>query len=817
MLHDFFRLFQQSCRAHARKPGFSLLVVLTLALGLGCAIAICSVAYAFLLRPLPFDKAEQLLMLHTARVKVESHPVGLSYPDFEDIRREIELLDQAAVVSFVQSVTLSGGDQAEHLSTEFVSGNLFRLLGVEAAIGRTFTDQEDLVPSEPKVAVLSHDLWQRRFGGDDEVLGEQILLNDQSFTVVGVLRPSYRGTWWDPVDIWLPVMMAPLTMSETVFENRSRRWFTGIGRMKEGANLEQVEQALGSLAERLAVEYPTSNKGFRLGAQTQQEAYFEYIEGGLRALWFGGVLLLLLCCFNVASLLLTRGASRRSEVAVRSAMGARRTRLLIEKLVESSVLALAGGILGLLFATFFTQRLVGLSTIPTMNFELTFFDGTVVVVALVLTLVAGIIFGMAPAVQAMWSNLWRFLKQGGRSSPSKSFHRVLNSLLVVEVALAFVLLVAAAGFLSDFFKLRDADIGMATDELLSVRLDLTSNEYQEDAALRQSLTAILGQVSEIPGIDGAGLVGPYAPPRAILSSTLTIEDRLADSGEGSFRNSYRQYVSPGYFSAVEIPLVEGREFDLHDDQDAPLVAIISDVLAKWAWPDQSAIGRRLRVGLPDSESPWITVVGVAAAVQNRGPKDMGRGPDYDIYYPILQEPTKTPFLLVRSKSDLGSVSESLRNSIRSFDPEIPVYEIETMREKLAYLATDDRFLGFLMGFFAIVAALVAAIGVFGVLSYAVGLRIREFGIRRAIGASEGSVMGLVLRQGFLVLATGIALGWIVVFFVPEFPGAEGLTSHRELGVGIFMSLALLLVGGLAVLLPAFRSTQLTPTQALRYE
>ncbi|MCB1034109.1 MAG: ABC transporter permease, partial [Acidobacteria bacterium] len=623
-----------------------------------------------------------------------------------------------------------------HLNVELVSGNYFELIGVKAQLGRVFSEQDDRLPGGHPVAVISYPLWRNHFRGEPDVIGRQVLLNDQAFTVVGVLPKFYRGTWWDPVDLWTPMMMTPQLVSPTYLEDRSVHWHTVMGKLREGVSYEEATKAINLLAERLEGLYPVSNEGYRVDVFPLRDNYYGYIASDLwKALGASGFLLLL-CCVNIAGLLLTRARERQKDVAVQAALGASRRRLLLEQLGEHLGLAAVGGVLGLIVAAAATGWLVRQSTIPTMNFDEHYIELPVILAIFAVAVASGLVFGLGPTVQTLWTDLWRFLHPGAAPNGRGGFRFLLNVLSVAELGLALVLLVAAGSAIHRFLELRNADLGFPTENLLTLRLDLGGNQFKADGARERFVRQLLLEVEALPGVEGAALAGPFAVPDARLYSDAVFEDRLAQAGEDAGLRLFRQYVTPGYFRVLGIELTEGREFAAEDTAEGPPVAIVAQAVSERIWPKGGGIGKRLRRGLPDStEFPWREIVGVAETVKGRGPKDFGRGPDFDLYLPYFQEPSATPTMMVRYVGREAPAA-LVREVIRRIDSNVPIFEVRTMREQLVWLASDERFTGLMMAIFAGIALVVVAIGVYGVLSYGVRRRTREIGVRVALGASR---------------------------------------------------------------------------------
>ena len=821
MLDSTFRFVKQVCRGHLRHPGFSLLVILTLALGIAATTAVFSTYYAFLLRSFPFTDSERLVMMTSAQPHRSAYRLSVSYPDFLDWKTQTEVVSEMAIISNSRALTLSGGDQPEHLTVEIVSGNYFPMLGLKAVVGRTFRPDDDVTPGGHPLVLLSFDLWSRRFGQNPEVVGTQILLNDHSYTVIGVLDSVYRGTWWDPIDLWVPAAMVTEVIGPAYLSDRTVRWGSVMARLRPGVTADQARDVLNRLSEQIEKDNPVSNKGYRVAVYSLHDLYYAFSASGLKQAFWGGVLLLFLCCANVAALMLIRGTMRRQELAVRSALGAGRKRLMMEELGQALMLALAGGALGVFLAALATRRLVNLSTLATMNTAEGLMDPVVLAAALGFTVVAGLVFGVAPALQVASMDPQRFLKPGaGTASPGGRLCWLLDGLAAGEVAMAVVLLVSAGGALQTFLELRGASVGYATDDLLTLRLDLSSPRLQDDSARERFALRLVEEVDAIPGVEGSGLVGPYAPPSAVLYTDVTIEDRLADSSEDAALRTYRQYISPGYLEVMDIGLLEGREFTEDDDGDAPLVAIVGKRLADRAWPSQSPIGKRLRRGLPDGNKPWMTVIGVAEAVTSRGPKDFGAGPGFDLYMPFLQHPAAVPTLMVRAASfaEASSLAEPVRRIVQNLDPEVPIYQVVTMRERLVDLARDEYFIGIMLLLFSCFATVISGVGLFGILSYGVRQRLQEFGVRMALGGSRGNLMGLVVKRGVLVLTAGLIMGCALVWALgKDLPG--GSLELQSVSPLIFSSVLGFLVGVtlLAILLPALRAMRVEPSIALRGE
>lgn len=820
MLADLYSYLKLVARSHVRRPGFALVVIFTLALGLGAAVAALGVVINTLFNPLPFRDAHELVTVVSAQPARQAERLSVSYPDFKDWQRLNQVFTEMAAVSNVRPVTWAAGDaQAESLQAEFVSWNFFPMLGVTTSSGRTFEATEDLTPRSHPVVVISHRLWQQRFGGEP-VIGREMLLNGLQHQVIGVLEPSYMGYWWESIDLWLPMAMAPAFLGDDYLENRSIHWHLTVARLKPGVSIDRARQEMNAIAAELERRYPVSNEGYRTSVFDQRELYYSLQEDSLWKALIFTCIFLALCCLNISALMLTRGTARRREVAVRSALGASRSRLLAEQIGESVLLASVGGAIGLVIALLGARAMLRFGQLPPASSRFAF-DARIFIAAFGLVLLAAVLIALGPVLQTLWSDLWRFLKQGAATTGSRRFRALLNTMIVLEVALATLVLVSAIVTHQSFVELSRAEIGLDSDRLLTARLDLQDASYSEDEVLHRRQLEIVDRVAELPGVEAAGLGGFWSPPKAFLYTDATFEDRLEESSESASLRVYRQYITPGYLAAVGIPLIEGREFDRRDVLGRPQVAIVSQVLAEKVWPGESAIGKRLRRGLPEAHDfPWLTVVGVARTAANRGLRDQGKGPDFDLYLPLLQDRIVSNVLFVRAAEggDPAELAGLVRDEMRDIDLDIPIYEVATMRERLRDEALAEESLARVMTLFGVLAAVVVAIGLYGVLAYAVRQRLREFGVRVALGAGPQRILRLVLYRGLLLVAGGIALGVVVALQLgSRLPGVQ-VTSQVVDPLALLTPIAVLfLIGLIGMAVPARRAVRVEPTRVLRQE
>ncbi len=805
-------------RGMLRQPGVLVPVLLILGLGLGAVVMVFSVYYATLLRPLPYQDAERLRYVVSAQPELGTHRSAVSYPDFEDWRRENRVFEDMAVSSMLYSVVLTGGDRAEHLNCELVSWNLFPLLGIETAVGRTFEEAEDQMLASVPVVMISHELWQQRFGGDPDIVGRVISLNNQSFTIVGVVEASFRGMWWDPVHLWVPISAYSAIIRDNLQLRFVRRLQT-LARLKPGVTDSEARADMERVTVALDERYPDTNDGFRVWMLTLQTAFFQHIVDRLHVGLLAAVLLLLLCAVNVAGLLLTRAAGRDREMAMRLALGGGAGSLARLWLLEGMMLGLIGSFVGLLTGLLASKWLIGLSDIPPRTFDLDFADVPVVVGCLLLGLLAGLACGLTPLLRLPALRNVQHVLRSGEGRLVGAGARPLVTIVVVELALALALLYGAGLMVRSFQNLQNGDPGYDADRLLSLNVDLTHPRYQEREQLLAYLRQLEAEVAGLPGVDSAAWIGGLAPPDARSANSLVIEDHLAMPDPRPVR-TYYQRVTPAYFRTLGIDVLRGRGFLPSDDLDAPSVAIVSRDMAARAWPnDGDVIGKRLRFGQLETDEPrWMTVVGVVETVMARQLKDvLQSGPGLDIYVPLYQSPPASPTLMVRAE-DPRAQRRAVQETVRRLDPDVPSYNLSTMRARIAAQAEDDRFLGAVMALFAGVALIVSVLGVYGVLAYLVRQRRREIGLRMALGADHGRVHGLVLGQGLRWVLTGLLLGLPMAFWLSRAMQVQLYQVAPFEPALLVIALLVLVASALCALwIPARRATRVDPVVALRDE
>jgi len=815
-MQTFWQDLRYGARTLVKKPVFTLVAILTLALGIGAVAAIFTVINAALLRPLPYQDAERIAVVATTMRRDRIEVRSTSYPDFADWRDQNTVFERIAARTS-PTFTLTGGAEPERIDGELVSADYFPLLRVSAAKGRTFLPEEDRTPDTHRVALVGHGLWQRRFGGSPALVGQTIQLNGADYTVVGIMPEDFRGVS-DRAEVWLPMMMNSSVRDGGQLKERDQRWLSTVARLKPGVTLAQAQAEMDAISRRLEQAYPDSNRS--RGARVTM-LYDQFFGGVQLTLWIllGAVgCVLLVACANVANLLLQRAAGRSTEMAVRLALGATSQRLIRQLLTESLLLALIGGALGVLLALWSVDFLARLSPMTFPSFVKLTLDARVLGFSLLISVLTAAIFGLAPALQAARPALSEALKAGGRnSSGGLGRNRLLNSLVVSEIALALTLLIGAGLMIRSLQRLQAVDPGFNTERLLTMRVSLPAQSYREDqlVAFSQQLRE---RLQALPGAQSVALASDLPLSGSTSARPIELEGRPATTAEGEIR-MYRHRVTPGFFSTLGIPLIKGRDFTAGDHAQAPGAVIISEALARRYWPNEDPIGKRLREdshGL-STPSPWLSVVGVAAEVKYRGlPQNPNADPD--VYFPLLQRPSRDLFLAARSSVDPDSLVAAVRAELRKLDPNLPVYGVTTMAARVANQTTQSRFTAWLLGVFGALALVLAAVGIYSVMAYAVEQRSREIGVRVALGARAGDVLKMVIGQGMRLTLLGVGLGLGAALALTQ------LMKRLLFGVAAadpltYAAIALLLtlVALLACWIPARRATKVDPVIALRSE
>jgi predicted permease len=796
-------------RMLARNPGFSAVAVLTLALGIGANTAIFSVVNAILVRPLPYRNPEQLVWVWEK--SPQGRQAGVAPATFLDWREQSRLFEQLAAYDF-EGFSLTGVAEPESVVGAWASANFFLLLGVEAALGRTFSPSEDR-PGGERVVVLSHSLWQRRFGADPEIIGRRLTLNGESFTVVGVLP---RQFWFmlGTVELWVP-----LVLNTPQLHDRAARSFDVIARPKPGVTLEQAQAEMETIARRIAQAYPQTNDGWGVTINSVEENFLRFFRPALFLLLGAVSLVLLIACANVANLLLARAVARQKEIAIRAALGASRLRLIRQLLTESVMLSGLGGAAGLLLAHWSLRLVIAfmpgeLDRRTPGGLEMIGFDARVLGFTLGVSLLTGLIFGLAPAFQSSRPDLNETLKEGGGTSSGGFRPQRLRHLLVIaEIALALVLLIGAGLMLKSFARMQQADLGFQPERLL--RMGLPLNRFRPDQQPQKAafLDEVLRRIAALPGAQAAAVANDLIPPPWATGSPFTIEGRPAASPSEA-PLAVNRAVSPGYFRALEIPLRAGRDFTERDTAEAPGLVIISQNLAERFWPGEDPLGKRLRLGGPQADGPWLTIAGVAGDVRH----PLSPAPKPVIYRPLLQTSPAWVQVFARTAPDPASLIAAARKEIWAASSDQPISGVGTMEQMLAEYVAEPRFIMTLLSLFAGLALALAAVGIYGVMSYAVSQRTRELGIRLALGAQAGDIFRLVVGQGLALALIGVGIGLAAAFALTRLLTGF-LVDVRATDPATFAVIALLLtvVAGLACYLPARRATKVDPMTALRSE
>ncbi|MGD8869382.1 MAG: ABC transporter permease [Gemmatimonadales bacterium] len=804
-------------RRLTQHPGFTIIAVLTIALGVGANSAIFSVVNAVLLRPLPVESPDELVEIYSQ--EGDEEPVTQAYPDYLDIRAREDLFSGVAGYT-MDFFNVSLGQEPEVMLGESVSADYFEVLGVPAALGRAFIPGEDDAPGAPAVTVISHALWQRRFAGDPAVLGRTFRVRGQPVEIIGVAPEKFKGLMVGfASELWLPLTSNRSFAAGDDLRDRGSRWLLVKGRLRPGVTVEQARAGLDVLADQLAAAYPETNgdpiRRFPV-IPTSDVRLHPVIDRALvpvAALLMTVVgLLLLIVCTNLANLLLARALTRRKEIAIRLAVGAGRGRLVRQLLTESMLVAVLGGGLGLLVAWGTLKLLVGFQPPILIKLSLDLgIDGRVLAFTFFVALLAGVLFGLAPALQSTRPQLTPALKDEMEAVTRKRRTFGLSgSLVVVQVAVSLVLLVGAGLFLRSLIGAQTIDPGFERQQAAIMTIAPTLSDYDE-AQTRNLYTELRQRTQALPGVESVTLASRLPLGVSINTNELFVEG--VETPENEAPSIDITVVSPGYFETMEVPLLQGRDFSDGDDESAPRVVIIDEAAARRFWPGENPIGRRLRLGSADGELHEI--VGVAQTTKVR---TLGEDPRPYLYLPLQQRNRGIVSLVVGTHGDPAAVLPLLRREALLLDPNLPIMELKTMSQHLSIMLFAPRMGGILLGVFGALAILLATIGLYGVVSYAAARRTREVGIRVALGARPGDVVRLVIGQGMVMVGVGAAIGLALALAATRPLGAF-LYGVAAWDPATFLGITALLVGVafLAMLVPAMRAVRLDPLVALRRE
>ena len=810
-MNSLLKDLRYGLRMLAKNPGSTLVAVLALALGIGANTAIFSVVNAVLLRPLRYKDPSHLVVIWETKLSKGIFQESVSPPDYRDWMEQQRVFDQVAALR-AQPAVLTGGQLPERVETALVSPSAFELLGVKAALGRTFFADEDQ-PGRNRVAVLSYGLWQRRFGGDAGILSKTVIVDGNSFTIVGVTPRDFR-LLDTPSELWMPYTLDAKELSQRGFHT-----LRVIGHLKSGVSQEQASAEMRSIAGRIEQQYADTNSGWSTKIVGLRDQLVGDIGPTLWTLLGAVVFVLLIACANVANLLLARAGSREKEIALRTALGANPSRLVRQLLTESVLLGLAGGLVGLALAAWSVSILeqFGPSNLPRLE-EVTI-DWRVLAFTLSMSVLTGIVFGLAPALSSVRSDLNSILKTSGRGTTgSRSRARWRNALVVSEIASCVVLLAGAGLLIRSFTRLESVNPGFRADHVLTMQIALPETRYsgQKIALFYQQLVE---RLHALAGVQYAGIARNLPLSGSDASLNFVIENHPVESSAEQSRAKYRA-ASADYFAALGIPLVRGRYFDRTDGEKTPGVVIINNTMARRFWPGEDPVGRRMKAGFDGSQ--WCTIVGIVGDVKHTG---LDVETNAEMYYHYRQIPPElmgfvegTMTLVLRTQAEPNSMVAAVRGEVQKLDADLAVFNVKSMQDLVGGSLAQPRFRTLLLGVFAGVALILAATGLYGVIAQAVTQRTNELGVRMALGAQKSDVLKLVVGEGTQLAALGIGIGLVVAFPLMR------IISRLLFGVNasdpvtfVATALLILLVTVVASYLPALRAIKVDPVVALRCE
>ena len=792
-------------RSYARSPSYALAMMTTLALGIGASTAIFSMVNGILLRPLPLPDADRLV--YANELGRSGGQISVSWPNFLDWRARARSFEGLAI-SREEPLTLTGLAQAERVRARRTTSNFFRVVGVQPVLGRWFLDADDRPGGDPTV-IVSHEFWQTRLGGDARALGTPLVLDARTYTIIGIMPAGFR--YLRSYDVFIP--MGPIANDRFLNDRGNHQGFNVVGRLRPGVPVEAAAREMTAIGADLQREHPDTNSGITVRTEPLAARLVAQVRLTLLVLLGAVGCLLLVACVNVANLLIARGAARQHELAVRAALGGGRLRLALQMLVESTLVSIAGGALGVVLASWLLRLLIAVAPDGTPRLDEVRIDAVAWLFAFGAAAACGVVFGAFPAFQASGIRGQAALTRGRSAGAAAGSHRLRRGLMVIEVALALVLLTGAGLMMRTLQQLTRVETGFQPDHLLTMRFTLTGEQWTEPRRQR-FYTELLAGVRGTPGVTNAALAFSLPIEGSQWNSIFIARDKPIPA-RPDLPNAAFSPVSDGYFETMSTKLIAGRLFGASDTPTSPTVAVVNETLAARLWPNESPIGKLLKQGWPEQPGTWREVVGVVGDVKFEG---VTATTPLQVYLPLTQESSRALAIVARTPAEPAAITSAVQAAVHNLDKDLPIYAVRTMEQMLDTSMSRERMSMLILAVFAGVALTLASVGLYGVVSHGVTERTHEIGVRMALGAQPRHVLGLVVRQGLSMAMIGTAIGVAGAFALSR--SVQGLlfgvtaTDPVTFGAVVAMLLGVALV---ACYVPAWRATRVDPSTALRAE